>query len=150
MEVINSGAQQTDILQLSRDWMVNLNRGLFLTPVGSSDSHDVARHFVGQGRTYLRCEDSDPGKIDVAAAIKSFQEGRVIVSGGLFPRLTIADRYEPGDLVPRTNEGTLKARVQVWGAPWVDADRFQIYCNGELALEREFESDSGALKHEGQ
>ena len=28
-----------------------LNRGLMLTPVGSSDSHDVARYIVGQGRT---------------------------------------------------------------------------------------------------
>jgi hypothetical protein len=148
MEVINSGAQQTDILRLPLDWMVNLNRGLFLTPVGSSDSHDVARHFVGQGRTYLRCDDSDPGQIDVAEAVRSFQDGRVIVSCGLFPQLTISDRFGPGDLVPPAQDGTVKAHVQVRGAPWAEADRFQIYCNGELTLEREFESRADGLKHQ--
>ena len=46
---------------LVNDWMALLNRGYRVTPVGSSDSHDVGRHFVGQGRTYIRCDDSDPG-----------------------------------------------------------------------------------------
>jgi hypothetical protein len=43
MEVINSGAQQTDVLRPYRDWFGLLNRGLLLTPVGASDSHDVSR-----------------------------------------------------------------------------------------------------------
>ncbi len=52
MEVINSGATQTDGGQLLRDWMALLNRGHHITPVGSSDSHDSSRYIVGQGRTY--------------------------------------------------------------------------------------------------
>ncbi|MEZ6059365.1 MAG: hypothetical protein R3C19_03280 [Planctomycetaceae bacterium] len=52
MEVINSGATQTDVMQLFHDWMSLLNRGASVTPIGASDSHDVGRHFVGQGRTY--------------------------------------------------------------------------------------------------
>jgi hypothetical protein len=40
VEVVNSGAQQTDVLRLVRDWLGLLNRGLAVTPVGSSDSHD--------------------------------------------------------------------------------------------------------------
>ena len=63
MELINSGATQTDIMQLVHDWFGLLNRGYRVTPVGCSDSHDVGRHFIGQGRTYIRCTDSDPGKI---------------------------------------------------------------------------------------
>ena len=39
--------------------------GAFLTPVGSSDSHDVTRYIVGQGRTYVRCDDRSPGRIDL-------------------------------------------------------------------------------------
>src|SRR5262249_30140731 len=40
MEVVNSGAQQTDMMRLFHDWFGMLNRGVILTPVSSSDSHD--------------------------------------------------------------------------------------------------------------
>src|SRR5207248_3009779 len=53
MELVNSGAQQTDVMLSVRDWFALMNRGHFLTPVGSSDSHDVSRYIVGQGRTYI-------------------------------------------------------------------------------------------------
>src|SRR6185437_1550551 len=52
MEVVNSGAQQTDVMRPYHDWFAALNRGIFLTPAGASDSHDVSRFIVGQARTY--------------------------------------------------------------------------------------------------
>ena len=61
MEVVNSGAQQTDVMRPFRDWFGLLNHGLALTPVGASDSHDVSRYIVGQGRTYIRCQSDQPG-----------------------------------------------------------------------------------------
>src|SRR5262249_49066690 len=57
MEVVNSGAQQADVMRPFRDWFGLLNRGVLLTPVGASDSHDVSRYVVGQARTYVRCKD---------------------------------------------------------------------------------------------
>jgi hypothetical protein len=103
MEIINSSATQSDPLQLCHDWMAVLNRGYSVTPVGSSDSHDVARHFVGQGRTYIRCADGDPGAIDVAAASESIRAGRVLVSYGLLVELTVNGSGRSGDLVsPKT------------------------------------------------
>ena len=36
MELVNSGAQQTDMMRLYRDWFGLLNRGIVLTPVGAS------------------------------------------------------------------------------------------------------------------
>ena len=87
MEIINSAAQQSDMMQLVHDWMGLINGGFKITPVGSSDSHDVARHFVAQGRTYIRCPDHAPGAIDVEHAIKSFLAGRVLVSCGLLVNL---------------------------------------------------------------
>src|SRR5688572_16615539 len=80
IEVVNSGAQQTDILAPYRGWFALLNHGTMLTPVGSSDSHDVARFIVGQGRTYIRCRDDSPGGIDIGKAVAAFIEGRVLVS----------------------------------------------------------------------
>ena len=48
MELINSGAVQTDPMELFRDWCGLINHGMKVTPVGSSDSHDVTRYIVGQ------------------------------------------------------------------------------------------------------
>src|SRR5207249_8488164 len=104
MEVINSGAQQTDVLRPYRDWFGLLNRGLFLTPVGASDSHDVSRFLVGQARTYIRCRDDAPGNIDVPEAVTQLLAGRVLVSLGLLAEITINGKYGPGDLVPATGE----------------------------------------------
>src|SRR5690606_14496439 len=75
MEVINSGAQQTDMMRLYQDWFGMLNRGYPMTPVGASDSHDVSRYLVGQARTYIRSQDKDPGNIDINKAVKNFMLG---------------------------------------------------------------------------
>ncbi|MDA1163022.1 MAG: CehA/McbA family metallohydrolase [Planctomycetota bacterium] len=129
METANSSANQTDIMQMFRDWMTMLNRGLNITPVGCSDSHDVSRHFVGQGRTYIRCDDRDPGNIDVEQAVDSFVQGRVMVSYGLLTKLTVNDRYGPGELA-RVGGDTVKVNVSVQGPHWTTASRLQLFANG--------------------
>jgi hypothetical protein len=128
LEVVNSGAQQTDVLRPYRDWFALLNRGTLLTPVGASDSHDVSRFIVGQGRTYVRCRAADPGAIDVAEAVASLRVGRVLVSCGLLADITVNDRYGPGDLAPAADE--VKVAVRVLGPSWVTADRVELYVNG--------------------
>jgi hypothetical protein len=130
MEVVNSGAIQSDTMRLYHDWFGLLNRGIVLTPVGGSDSHDVARFFVGQARTYIRCNDDNPGNIDVAQAVKRFQEGRVAVSCGLFTEIRVNGKHGPGDLVPRTDE--IEISVRVLGPSWVKADKVELYANGSL------------------
>ena len=105
MEIVNSGAHQSDVMRPVRDWFGLLNRGIFLTPVGASDSHDVARYIVGQGRTYIRSSSADPGKIDVDEAVAHFVQGRVLVSCGLLTEITVAGKYGPGDLVPPAGKG---------------------------------------------
>jgi hypothetical protein len=128
MELINSGALQTDAMQAWRDWFALLNRGVYLTPVGSSDSHDVSRYIVGQGRTYLRAKDDDPGKIDVSEAVASFRAGRVMVSLGLLAEITVNDKYGPGDIVPASDK--YKVRVRVLGPSWVTAEKVELFANG--------------------
>lgn len=134
MEVINSGATQTDPLQLARDWMTLLNRGYDVTPIGSSDSHDVERFIVGQGRTYIRCDDRDVSKIDVDAAVDSLLAGRVVVSYGLFAELTIDSKFQPGDLAVGDADEVL-AEIKVLGPAWVEADLVELYANGQLLRE---------------
>jgi hypothetical protein len=133
LEVVNSGAQQTDVLLVYRDWFALLNRGMRLTPVGSSDSHDVSRFIAGQARTYLRAADEDPGKIDVGAAVRSFLEGRVLVSCGLLVDIAVDGAYGPGDLVPAS--GGAEVAVSVLGPGWATAERVSLYSNGVLIRE---------------
>jgi hypothetical protein len=133
MEVINSGAQQTDVLQPIRDWFTLLNRGLPIAPVGASDSHDVSRYIVGQARTYVRCKDDHAGKIDIDEVVKSFQAGRVLVSCGLLAEITVNDKYAPGDLAPATDQ--VKTAIRVLGPSWTTADRVALYANGVLVKE---------------
>jgi hypothetical protein len=141
MEVINSGTTQTDGLRLWLDWFGVLNRGLRITPVGGSDSHDVGRHFVGQGRTYVRVDDADPGAIDQAAAIESLISGRVGVSFGLLAELTVEERYSAGDVVPAGGVDGLRVTARVRGPHWTSARSAVLYQNG-VAI-REFEIGSG-------
>jgi hypothetical protein len=127
MEVVNSGAVMSDGLLLPRDWMGLLNRGLMLTPVGSSDSHDVTRYIVGQGRTYVRCDDRHPDTIDLARALDGFRRGQVMVSYGLLTEIDVAAKG-PGELVgPRAE---LAVRIRVKGPGWTRARRVALYVNG--------------------
>ncbi|MCA8999583.1 MAG: CehA/McbA family metallohydrolase [Planctomycetaceae bacterium] len=146
MEVINSGATQSDPLQLFHDWMALLNRGVSVSAVGSSDSHDVARHFVGQGRTYLRCDDSNPGNIDVAAAVDSFQRGAAMVSYGLLCDMTV-DGKGPGELVtPNDNQQEITVKARVLGPHWTSVEKVWLFQNGERIREERIASDrSGEL-----
>ena len=131
MEVVNSGATQSEPLRLFHDWMGLLNRGLNVTPVGSSDSHDVGRHFVGQGRTYIRCDDSDVAKINVDEAVANFVQGRVMVSYGLLTEITVNDKYHSGDTVA-TGDENVRIEVRVLGPHWTQVDRVDLFANGRL------------------
>jgi hypothetical protein len=138
MEVVNSGATQTDVLQLFHDWMAVLNRGYSVTPVGGSDSHDVGRHFVGQGRTYIRCADREAGNIDVQQAVASFVNGKVMVSYGLLTELKVDDRYQSGDLAKVAGDEVV-VDLRVLGPHWVRADKVMLFANGQLVREQTIE-----------
>lgn len=142
MEVVNSGAQKTDQLQLIRDWFGILNHGQFITPVGSSDSHDVSRYFVGQARTYIRCNDDDPADIDLNEVVKNFREGNVMVSFGLLAEIEINDAYGPGELVPATDK--VKVSVKVSGPSWTRATRIELYANGLKIREEKIDDGNTA------
>lgn len=84
-------------MALFRDWLGLVSRGHRVAPIGSSDSHDVSRHTVGQGRTYIPCDDTDPPAIDVDAACRAIAEGRTLVSMGLLVQVQLNGPYGPGD-----------------------------------------------------
>ena len=149
VELVNSGAQQSDLMQTYRDWFGLLNRGVLMTPVGASDSHDVSRYIVGQARTYIRCNDDQPGEIDVAEAIKSLLAGRVLVSCGLLVDITVNDKYGPGDLVPAGDAA--RVRLRVLGPSWATAQKVTLYANGVAIREEEIRNGTrGGVKWSGE
>jgi hypothetical protein len=129
MEVLNSSAQQSDFMLVYRDWFALLNHGYRITALGSSDSHDVSRYIVGQGRTYIACPDGRPDRIDVPTACSNLLAGRALVSMGLLTDMTVNERFKVGDVA--TNLGAqVRVMVRVLGPPWVSATNVCLFANG--------------------
>ncbi|MDZ4404422.1 CehA/McbA family metallohydrolase [Prosthecobacter sp.] len=131
MEVVTSAAMQSDIHLLYRDWFALLNRGHRIAAIASSDSHDVNRFILGQGRTYVAAKDADPAKLDLDAVWRSYQQGRLLVSLGLMTTLKVDDRFTVGDLATGLGE-QVKVEAVVSGPAWVKADHIELFANGIL------------------
>ena len=130
LEVVNSGAIKNDAKLLLNDWCGLMNRGLSPIPVGGSDSHDVSRFIVGQARTYIRCDDTDAGSINMNQCVDAFLAGRVVVSYGLFANLTVNGAPIDTSLVtPEQND--LELEVEVRGPQWTDVDSVELYVCGQ-------------------
>lgn len=141
MEIINSAATQSDPLQLFHDWLGLLNHGHRVAPIGSSDSHDVGRHFVGQARTYIRCTDTKVGQIDVTTAARQLAAGRALMSYGLLTELTVNQTFLPGDCAS-INTPELRVGVCVRGPHWVRAQRVALFANGQRIREHTIAADA--------
>ena len=143
VEVVTSGAMQSDIHQLYRDWFALLNRGLRISAIASSDSHDVNRFIVGQGRTYVATRDKDPAHLDLDEIWRSYQQGRLLVSLGLLSHLKVNDQFIVGDLASGLGD-TIKVEATVLGPAWTQADHIELYANGRLIREQDIQDDHRA------
>jgi len=141
VELINSGALRTDLMQVFHDWFALLNYGYRIVGVGASDSHDVSRFIVGQGRTYIMCDDTDPGRINVDEAIANLRKGKALISLGLITKLQVEGRFDVGDLA--TNIGPqMKVQAEVWKPSWAAADRIELFANGKRIAQGEIDSSA--------
>jgi hypothetical protein len=145
LEVVTSAALQSDIMQLFHDWFALLNAGHRVAAVGSSDSHDVSRFILGQGRSYVACRDDNPGAIDINEACQSFRQGRVLVSMGLLTNMKVDDKYAVGDLATNLGE-EVNVTVTVLGPSWVTADHLELFANGIKIQERDLASTTAVEK----
>ena len=138
MEVVTSAAMQSDIHLLYRDWFALLNRGHRIAAVGSSDSHDVNRFILGQGRTYVAAKDADPANLDLDEVWRSYKEGRLLVSLGLLAQLRVDEKFTVGDLATGLKE-KIKVEASVSGPAWAQADHVELFANGILIREQKME-----------
>ncbi len=129
IEVVTSGALQSDMMQLFRDWFALLNHGTRVSAIASSDSHDVNRFILGQGRTYVACNDADLMKLNLEEVWRSYREGRLLVSLGLLTQMKVNDHFVVGDLATNLGE-SVSVEITVLGPSWVAADRVELFANG--------------------
>ena len=142
LEILSSSAQQSDPFLVVHDWFALLNGGHRLVGLGSSDVHDVNRYIVGQGRTYIRVDDSDPGNIDVPAACDSLKSGHALISMGLLVELSVNHAFEAGDLA--TNLGdTVHVTATVKCPSWIQADQLTLFINGRPVRKHTFPTSNG-------
>lgn len=135
LEVITSAAMQSDIHLLYHDWFALLNRGHRIAAIASSDSHDVNRFILGQGRIYVAAKDTDPAGVDLNDVWSSYQQGRLLVSLGLLTTMKVDGRFGVGDLATGLGD-KLKVEIVVNGPSWVQADRVELFANGILVREQ--------------
>jgi hypothetical protein len=129
LEVITSGAMQSDIHHLFRDWFALLNRGHRIAAVASSDTHDVNRFILGQGRTYVAAKDNDITKLNLDEVWRSYHEGRLLVSFGLLANLKVNGRFGVGDLATKL-DSEIDVEAIVSGPAWTKADHIELFANG--------------------
>lgn len=143
MEVITSGAMQSDTHLLYRDWFALLNRGHRISAVASSDTHDVSRFILGQGRTYVATKDDNPAKLALDEVWRSYQQGRLLVSLGLMTTLKVDGKFTVGDLATGLSE-FIEVEAVVSGPAWVKADRLELFANGILIREQALQDERRA------
>ena len=129
MEVLNSSAQQSDYMLVYRDWFALWNHGYRIAGVGSSDGHDVSRYIIGQGRTYISSQATDPARIDVAEACSNVVAGRALVSMGLLVQMTVDGKFGVGDIATGLGKD-VRIKVAVLGPSWVTATNVALFANG--------------------
>jgi len=121
MEVVNSGATQTDPFELMRDWFAMRNRGWKIGAIGSSDSHDVSRYIVGQSRTYLKDEAGGSSMaatagFDLERFATALAAGQTHLAYGLLVDLEFRDG---------------KPVATVHKPDWITHEKTTLYRNGE-------------------
>jgi hypothetical protein len=121
MEVVNSGAMASDPLQLVRDWLGLLTRGINVAAIGASDTHTVDFVPIGQARTYIDVSAVPDWRKNLNGIAKELAAGKNLVSYGLAVDLRQSSAVEPG---------SVPVEVTVWGPSWSGVDHIAIYSNG--------------------
>lgn len=128
MEVVNSGAMSSDAMQLVKDWLGLLTRGMPVAAIGASDTHTVDFVPIGQARTYISVTAlPNDWREDTDGVARVLVEGRNLVSYGLATELRAA-----GPIRQEGKQSQAAVELIVYGPSWSAADHVFLYSNGQL------------------
>ncbi|MCB9760656.1 MAG: PHP domain-containing protein [Alphaproteobacteria bacterium] len=116
------------------DWFALLNQGFFVTGTGNADSHALQVEVAGFPTNLVQAPRPGEGeRLDAGAFVEAVQDGRVIVTTGAVPQLTLSDGVGaagPGELL--LAEGAVTAEIRLRAAPWVPVDELRLVVNGDV------------------
>ncbi|MBI3072209.1 MAG: CehA/McbA family metallohydrolase [Deltaproteobacteria bacterium] len=119
------------------DWAYFLNKGKHVTATGNSDSHTAVTQAIGYPRNFVVASTDDPAQFNETEFVANVKAGRVSVSGGIFVTASL-EGATPG-VLHRPVGAAPKLRVKVQAAPWVAANKLEVFVNGarqtEIALD---------------
>jgi len=112
------------------DWFTLLNLGYRFTVLGNSDTHGITSTESGCPRNFVMSDTDDPALIDDQAVADAVKDHRVVASYGPFVQMWVNGAPIGSDVGADGGQATVEVEVQ---APsWMDADRVEIYRNGQL------------------
>ncbi|MBK7535849.1 MAG: PHP domain-containing protein [Myxococcales bacterium] len=123
-----------------RDWFNMLSLGLFVTPLGNSDSHTSVSDPLGMPRTYVRVSNDSAAMLDTTAAmdeVLATLSGKT-ASGAAVPRdVVITDgpmldvRVAGNPAIGRVHSatGSITLAVAVTSPQWADFDTIEVFAN---------------------
>lgn len=142
LELVNSTTATPDPMVLFHDWFALLNRGERIFAVGSSDSHTVGDP-VGRGRTYVRCPDDEPSRLDPRAIALDLADGHASVSLGMIIDVRVEGRSAMGQTL-LVDDQEFGAEVRLQAPSWVRPNRIVLFLNGRPVQDRPLSPPVGA------
>jgi hypothetical protein len=125
IEVFNQSSLDDNRDASVADWFALLDAGKTYWAVGSSDSHDHRRSFVGYPRTCLRFGHDDPAKLSPETVRDVLRSGAATISGGL--HLTVEG---PGGVGPGGTASAGAFKVVVGAPSWLSATELEVIVDG--------------------
>ncbi len=146
LEVWNDSDYDANDPGVVRDWVSLLAAGRRVFGIGSSDSHEVARTFLGYPRTCLELGLDTPDELRAMGGASLVRDralaGASYVVGGVFVDVRARGDVGPGGTV--TGAGDREALdVVVRAASWVDVDRLRVFVDGALVSTAPIGPDDG-------
>lgn len=131
IEVYNGRDSRSPLEVVLKDWFELLDRGLVVTAMGNSDTHDLRSTLGGYPRNYVRVHDDRPGAADEDEIVAALRAHQAYFTTGPIVSLRSGDAGI-GDVVTAP-DGTVTVAIEVTAAPWIDIDAATLYVNGRIA-----------------
>jgi hypothetical protein len=122
-----------------RDWFNFLSFGKELTPIGSSDTHDVVVEHMGMPRTMVRVSDDSASAIESGTTLtreildnlarSSGALTDVVVTDGPHISMSVAGDARPLGKVIDGTGGSVEITIDIQSADWAHFDTVEFFAN---------------------
>ncbi len=124
--------------QVMRDWLSMLSFGLFVTPLGNSDTHVTVSDAVGMPRTMIRVADDSPTALSSGSAVDAAiqtQTGAnntprdIVVTNGPMIDVKVGTVAALGRAFPIAPGASITLTVTLTSPDWAEFDTLEVFAN---------------------